>query len=78
MPQEVADFIFNKAALPVPVRMACALITGMKVNLHNVTIPERDVLRDVYFIAAIWRLLGEKIVEERRSVETHLAFWNAV
>ena len=38
----------------------------------------RDVLRDAYSVAAIWRLFGEKIVEERRSVETHLALLNAV
>ena len=59
---EVVDFIMNKPAQPVPITMACALFTSNKVNLRYAPIPERDVLRDAYFIAAIWRLLGAKIV----------------
>ena len=78
VPQEVADFIMNKPALPIPITMACALFTSTKVHLRSATIPERDGLRDAYFIWAIWRLLGEKIVERRRSVETPLALLNAV
>ena len=64
VPQEVVDFLLNKPALPVPITMASALFTGMKVHLCNATIPEGDVLRDAYFDSAIWRLLGKKIVEE--------------
>ena len=78
VPAEVADFILNKPALSVPITMACALYTSMKVNLRNAPVPERDVLRDGDFIAAIWRLLGKKIVEERRSVGKHWALLNAV
>ena len=78
VPQDVVDFIVNKPALPVPITMACVLFTSNKVNLRNAPIPERDVLRDAYFIAAIWRLLGAKIVEKRRSVETQLVLLNAV
>ena len=78
VPKEVEDFIMNKPALPVPITMACVFFTSNKVKLRNATIPERDVLRDAYFIAAIWRLLGSKIVEQRRSVESQLALLNAV
>ena len=55
-PQEVADFILNKPALPVPITMTCALFMSTKVDLRSRTIPERDLLRDAYFIAAMWRL----------------------
>ena len=78
VPKEVDDFILNKPAFPVPIRMACALFTGTKVNLRNEQTHERDVLRDAYIISAIWRLLGKKIVEKRTSVETHLVLLNAV
>ena len=78
LPQDVVDFIMNKTALPVPITMACVLFTSNKFNLRNGPVPERDVLRDAYFIAAIWRLLGAKIVEKRRSVETQLVLLNAV
>ena len=78
VPQEVVDFLMNKPALPVPITMACALFTSNKVNLRNAPIPERDVLRDAYFISAIWRLLGAKILERRRCIDTHLVLLNAV
>ena len=78
LPQEVAHFIMKKPALLVPITMACGLLTSMKVTLRNAPVPERDVLRDAYFIAAMWRLLGSKIAEKRRSVETHLELLNAV
>ena len=76
--KEVAHFILNNAALAIPIRMACALFPSMKVHLRHAAIPARDVLRDAYFIAAIWRLLGEKIVEERLSVGKWFPLWNAV
>ena len=78
VPQDVADFVLNKAALPVAIKMACAQFTSLKVHLRNATIPERDLLRDAYFFAAIGRLLAEMIVQDQRSVETHLALLNAV
>ena len=77
-PQEVADFILIKAGLPVPIAMACALFTSTKLNLRNAPISERDLVQDGYFISAIWRLLGGKIVEKRKSVETHLVLLNAL
>ena len=49
---ELVDFVMNKPALPIPITMACALFTSIKVNLRHAKIPERDVLRDAYFIAA--------------------------
>ena len=63
--------------------VACTNYNGL-CDLHghegprNATIPERDVLRDAYFVTAILRLLREKIVEERGNVETHLLLLNAV
>ena len=39
---------------------------------------ERDVVRDAYFIAAIWPLLGGERGERRSSVERQLALMNAV
>ena len=78
MPPEVIDFIMNKPAVPVPITMACALFTNTKVNLRNAPIHKRDVLRNAYFIAAMWRLLGANIVEKRRSVERRLVLLNAV
>ena len=38
--KEVADFILTMPALPVPITMACALFTNMKVLLRNAPIPE--------------------------------------
>ena len=38
----------------------------------------RDVLRDVYFSAAIWPMLGKRIAERRSSVDTQLALLIAV
>ena len=58
--------------------MESTLFTETKVNLHQGPILERDVLRDAYFIAAIWRWLGEQIVQRRRSPESQLALLNAV
>ena len=58
--------------------MACAIFTGIKVQLRNATFPERDALRDGEFVAVIGRLLGKKIGEEGRSVEQHLVLLNAV
>ena len=78
VPKELVDFILTKPTLRVPMRMACALFTGKKVNLGNSPIAERDGLRDAYFISAIWRLLGVKIVEKRKSAGTQLALLNAV
>ena len=78
VPQDVVDFLMDKPALSVPITMACALFTSNKVNLRNAPTPERDVLRDAYFIAEMWRQLGAKIVEKRRSEETHLVLLNAV
>ena len=78
VPKDVGDFILTKPALPVLIIMAFALFTGMKVHLRNGPVPQRDVLRDAYFIAGIWRFLGKKIVEVRRSVDTYLALLNAV
>ena len=68
----------NKVALPIPITTACALFTGSKVNLRHGPAPERDVLRDAYFIAANWRLLGEQIVQRRKSPESQLVLLNAV
>ena len=56
-PKEVEDFILNKQALSVPIIIACALFMSTKVDLGSPTIPEREVLRDAYFISAIWSLL---------------------
>ena len=51
----------------------------MKGNLRTpMPAPETDVIRDAYFVSAIWRLLGAKIVESRISQETKLAILNAV
>ena len=50
----------------------------MQVHIRNATIPVSDVLRDGYCIAAIWPLLGEKIIEDRWIVEPNLALLNAV
>ena len=61
VPQDVVDFIMNKPALHIPITMACALFTSNKVNLRNAQTPERDVLRDAYFIAAILRLLERRL-----------------
>ena len=60
--EEVKEFVQNKVALPLPITTACGLFTGTKVNLREGPAPERDVLRDAYFVTAIWRLLGEQIV----------------
>ena len=57
---------------------ACALFAGMKVNLRQAPVHDRDVLRDAYFVAAMWRLLGAKIVQRRRSQDTQLALLNAL
>ena len=61
--EEVKEFVQTKVALPLPITTACGLFTGLKVGLRYGPAPERDVLRDAYFIAAIWRLLGEQIVQ---------------
>ena len=77
-PAETVDFIIINPALPSPITMACALFTRTKFYLRHATIPERDVLRDASFSAAIWRLLGNTIVEEGPGVDTRLVVLNAV
>ena len=47
---DTGDFIMNKLALPIPIRMTCALFTSTKVDLSSATIPERDGFRDAYFV----------------------------
>ena len=76
--KDMEDFILLKPALPVPITMACALLTGTNVDLGYAQLPERDVIREAYFIAAIWRLFAPKNVERRRTDRTQLAVLNTV
>ena len=72
------EFVQYKVALPLPITSACGLFTGTKVNLLQGPIPQRDVLRDAYFIASVSRLLGEQIEQCRRRAESQLVVWNAL
>ena len=76
--KEVEDFILGKPELPIPITMACALFSATKGNLRYAQFEERDVLKDAYFISAIWRLLGTKSQDRRRDDATQLALRNAV
>ena len=58
--------------------MGCSLFTGTKINLRYTQTEERDVVRDSYFIAAMWRLLGTKIRASRRDEGNQMALINAV
>ena len=70
-PEEEKVFVQAKLARPLPITKACSLFTPTKVNVPQGPLPQRDVLRDAYFVAAIWRLLGEQIVQRRRRPEWH-------
>ena len=77
-PEEVKEFVQNKVAQTLPITMASSLFTRTKENLRQGQPTERDVLRDAYFVAAIWGLLGQQIVQREQSPESHLALGNAV
>ena len=68
----------NKPELPIPITLACSILTGNQVNLRYSQLEERDVVIDAYFIAAIWRVLGGEIRERRSRKERQLALMNAV
>ena len=76
--RDVEDFILPKPAIPVPITMACALLTGTKIELRYPQLRERDGHSDASFMAAIWALLAAKIVERRRPDTTQFALFNAV
>ena len=48
--KDAADFIMNKPELPIPITMACAILTGNQVTIRESQLEERDVVRDAYFI----------------------------
>ena len=72
------DFMLHKPALPVQITMACSLFTGTKINLRYRQAEERDVVRDAYFISAIWRLPGTNIRDWRRDDGNQMALLNAL
>ena len=51
--KDVDDFILHKPEFPIAITMACALFTGNAITQCYTQGEERDVVRDVYFIAAI-------------------------
>ena len=76
--KDVEDFILRKPELPIPITMACSLLTGTKGNIPYAQFDERDVLRDASYISTIWRLFGMKIQDRRTDDATQLALRNAV
>ena len=76
--KDAEDFILRKSEFHSPITIPCAFYTGNKVNLRERQMEEPDVVRDAYFIAALWRLLGTEIINRRSSEERQLALMNAV
>ena len=62
----------------LPITKSCGLFTGTKDNLRQRAGGERAVLRDAYFITAVWPLLGAQIMLRGRSPESQLAILHAV
>ena len=76
--KDAEDFIVHKPEFAIPIPLACALFRGNTVNLRYTQMEERDVVRDAYFIAAIWLLLGTEIRNMPCSDEQQIALINSV
>ena len=76
--KDAEEFILHKPEFPIPITMACALVTGTKVILRYTQMEEGDMGRYDSFIAAIWRLLGTDIRDRRRDEGTQIALMNTV
>ena len=52
-PEEEKMVLQAKVTLPLPITKAFSLFTATKVNLRQGPVPQRDVMRHAYFVAAI-------------------------
>ena len=52
--KDAVDLIMSKSELPIPITLACAILTGNQVNLRDSQMEERDVVREAYIIGPIW------------------------